>query len=113
MRANMSNGGTNMAKAIAPAQEPRMAEDLDAALRARDDIEQVAIEAVHVGDHIIVDPRARAIGACCVITKRAKANERTGRIVGWLVQLNGQGLAWWSRGAKVWRRRIDDAAAVR
>lgn len=92
-----------------------MADDPDAALRARSDIEQVAIEEVHIGDYIFVDPHAHPTCACCarcVIAKRAKANERTGRIVGWLVQLNGQGLAWWSRGAKVWRRRIDSAAAV-
>lgn len=115
MRANMTNGGTSLANAMAPAQEPGMADDPDAALRARNDIEQVAIEAVHVGDYLVVDdPRAHSNGACCVITKRAKANERTGRIVGWLVELNGQGgLAWWPRGAKVWRRRIDGPAAVR
>ena len=109
----MTNRGTSMASAITPAQEPGIADDPDAGLRARSDIEQVAIEAMHVGDYVFVDPRAYPTGACCVITKLPKANERTGRIVGWLVQLNGQGLAWWSRGAKVWRRRIDSAATVR
>jgi len=42
-----------------------------------------------------------------VIAKRAKANARTRRIVGWLVEFTGGDLAWWSHGATVWRRRID------
>lgn len=63
--------------------------------------EQVAIDIVQVGDFVWV----RAGGARCVIAKRAKVNARTQRIVGWLVELTGGELVWWSRGAAVWRQR--------
>jgi hypothetical protein len=65
-----------------------------------DNCEQVSIETVEVGDYVWVGPdRAR-----CVIAKRAKANARTERVVGWLVELTGGELTWWARGAIVWRR---------
>ena len=69
-------------------------------------LEQVTIEAVHVGDYVFVAPPGRAIAARCVVAKCAKANERTARIVGWLVELNGGELVWWARGETLWRRRI-------
>lgn len=69
-------------------------------------LEQVAIETVHVGDYVFVEPAARPIDARCVIVKRARASARTQRIVGWLIELSGGELAWWPRGATVWRRRI-------
>jgi len=53
-------------------------------------LEQVAIETIHVGDYVFVAPPLRPIGARCVLAKRAKANERTERIVGWLVDLSGR-----------------------
>jgi hypothetical protein len=77
----------------------------DLALRARNDLEQVAIETVQVGDHVLVDVRALPVSARCVIKKCAKANERTARVVGWLLELTGGHLAWWPRGGLVWRRR--------
>lgn len=79
-------------------------------LPGRDDIERVAIEAVHVGDYVFLEPSAPPASARCVINKRAKANERTARIVGWLVELAGGQLAWWTHDAPVWRRRIEDHA---
>lgn len=82
-----------------------MGDPQDVAQRARDDIEQVAIETVHVGDYVLLDVRARSVSARCVIKKCAKANERTARIVGWLLELTGGHLAWWPRGGLVWRRR--------
>lgn len=81
-------------------------DEMERALRARDDIEQVTIETVHVGDYVFLDAAARPATARCVIRKRAKTNERTARIVGWLVELTGDQLAWWPRGELVWRRRI-------
>ena len=71
-----------------------------------DYLEQVAIETVHVGDFVFIDPPARPSGARCVIAKRAKGNERSTRTIGWLVELAGGDLAWWPRGASVWRRRV-------
>jgi hypothetical protein len=69
-------------------------------------LEQVEIETMHVGDYVFVASPRRAIAARCVIAKCAKANARTARIVGWLVELSDGELAWWPRGATVWRRRI-------
>jgi hypothetical protein len=80
--------------------------DPDVALRAREDIEQVAVEAVHVGDYVLLEPRSRPVSARCVIAKRANVNERTARIVGWLFELTGGQVAWWPRGAQVWRGRL-------
>lgn len=77
----------------------------DVALRARHDIEQVAVEAVRVGDYILLDTVAHPASARCVIKKCAKTNERTGRVVGWLLELNDSHLAWWTRGELLWRRR--------
>ena len=71
-----------------------------------DSLEYVAIETVHVGDYVYVAQPLRLAGARCVIAKRTKANARTERILGWLVELGGGELAWWPRGASVWRRRI-------
>lgn len=68
-------------------------------------IEQVSIEAVGVGDFVFTNHPAPGVGAKCVLAKHAKTNERTERIVGWLVELNGGSLAWWPHGATVWRRR--------
>ncbi len=68
-------------------------------------VEQVAIEAVGVGDFVFTNHPAPGVGARCVLAKHAKTNERTERIVGWLVELNGGSLAWWPHGATVWRRR--------
>ena len=62
-------------------------------------LEHVAIETVHVGDYVYVAQPVRSAGARCVIAKRAKANARTERIVGWVVELTGCELAWWPRGA--------------
>lgn len=70
-----------------------------------DGLEQVAIEAIGVGDFVFTNHPAPGIGAKCVLAKHAKTNERTERIVGWLVELNGGSLAWWPHGATVWRRR--------
>lgn len=78
---------------------------LDVASRAHDDVELVAIEAVHVGDYVFAALPVRSISPRCVMAKRAKANERTERIVGWLLELAGGELTWWSRGSTVWRRR--------
>lgn len=75
-----------------------------------DDVERVAIEAIHVGDYVFLEECVPPTCACCVIKKSAKANERTARIVGWLVELTDGQLAWWPRGAPVWRRRIDGHA---
>jgi hypothetical protein len=77
----------------------------DMALPTRDDIEQVAIETVHVGDYVFVDADTRPVSARRVIKKSAKANERTARVVGWLLELAGGHLAWWPRGGLVWRCR--------
>ena len=82
-----------------------MSDGPDVALRARDDIEQVAIEAVHVGDYVLLDTLARPASARCVTKKYAKTNERTARVVGWLLELNGGHVAWWPRAGLVWRRR--------
>jgi hypothetical protein len=71
-----------------------------------DQLEAVAIETVHVGDYVVVDPPARPAGARCVIAKHPKGNARTERIAGWLVELVDGKVAWWPRGATVWRRRI-------
>lgn len=68
-------------------------------------VEQVSIEAVGVGDFVFTNHPAPGVGARCVLAKHAKTNERTERIVGWLVELNGGSLAWWPHGATVWRRR--------
>lgn len=62
-------------------------QETEMGLRARDDIEQVVIETVHVGDDVFLEPGARPASARCVIRKRAKANERTARVVGWLLDL--------------------------
>ena len=79
-------------------------DELDAASRADEHVEQIAIEAVHVGDYVFVAQPVRSSGARCVIAKRAKTNERTRRIVGWLIELDGGELAWWTHGAPIWRR---------
>lgn len=99
-------GLSTMDATAADACVARPGHDTEGALRARDDIEQVAIETVHVGDYVFLDAAARPASARCVIRKRAKANERTARIVGWLLELTGDQLAWWPRGGLVWRRRI-------
>jgi hypothetical protein len=54
---------------------------------------------------VLLDVLARPATARCVIKKCAKTNERTARIVGWLLELSGTHLAWWPRGGLVWRRR--------
>ena len=77
----------------------------EVALRARDDIEQVAIEAVNAGDYVLLDTLAWPATARCVIKKCAKTNERTARVVGWLLELSGGHVAWWPRGGLAWRRR--------
>lgn len=82
-----------------------MRDGANMALQARDDIEQVAIEAIHVGDYVLIDTRARPGDARCVIRKCAKTNERTARVVGWLLELTDGHLAWWPHGELVWRRR--------
>jgi hypothetical protein len=73
-------------------------------------LEQVAIDAVHVGDFVCVASQptsaAHVRDARCVIAKRANVNARTDRVVGWLVELSDGELAWWPRGWAVWRRRI-------
>lgn len=79
---------------------------MERAPRGGDDIEQVAIETVRVGDYVVLDPDARSASARCVVRKRAKANERTAQVVGWLLDLTGGQLAWWPRGGLVWRRRL-------
>lgn len=76
----------------------------DQALRARLELEQVAIETVHVGDYVLIDSDLPA-STRCVIKKCAKTNERTARVVGWLLELTDGHHAWWPRGALVWRRR--------
>lgn len=82
----------------------------DMALGARHDVEEVAIEAVNIGDYVLLDPSGRPASACCVIAKCAKTNERTARVVGWLLELTGGRVAWWPRRALVWRRRISVSA---
>lgn len=82
----------------------------DMALRARHDIEEVAIEAIHVGDYVLLDTTTRSASARCVIKKCAKTNERTARVVGWLLELTGGHVAWWPRGGLVWRRRTSVSA---
>lgn len=77
----------------------------DIALRARHDLEEVAIEMVHVGDYVLLDSRAQPGSAHCVIKRCAKTNERTARVVGWVLELTGGHVAWWSHGERVWRRR--------
>lgn len=74
--------------------------------RAGDDFEQVVIESVCVGDYVLLDPGAPSNDARCVLAKRAKVNERTARIIGWLLELTDGHVAWWSHGEPVWRRRI-------
>jgi hypothetical protein len=71
-----------------------------------DSVEQVAIEMVHVGDFVFSAPPAHAAVARCVIAKRATSDARAERIVGWLVELSDGEVAWWPRGAAVWRRRL-------
>jgi hypothetical protein len=71
-----------------------------------DNFEHVAIETVHVGDYVWLAQPIRPAVPRCVIAKRAKANARTERVVGRLVELTGGELAWWPRGAAVWRRRF-------
>lgn len=103
----MAELGTNVSGVICGAinEGATLNDRPDPALRARDDSEQVAIETVHIGDYVFLDARARPASARCVIRKCAKANERTSRIVGWLLELTGGQLAWWSPGELVWRRR--------
>lgn len=68
-------------------------------------VEQVVIEAVGVGDFVFTHHPTPGIGARCVLAKHAKTNERTERIVGWLVELTDGSPAWWPHGATVWRAR--------
>jgi hypothetical protein len=75
----------------------------DEALRAHHEL--VEIEAVHVGDYVLLDTRARPDRVRCVLKKFAKTDDRAGRVVGWLMELTGGHLAWWPRGGLVWRRR--------
>lgn len=82
-----------------------MTDQRDMVLRARDDVEQVAIETVHVGDYVFLDTQARLAAARCVLKKWVKVNERTSRIVGWLLEVTGGDVAWLPRGGLVWRRR--------
>ena len=96
---------------------PSRADELAAAsdlppmtLPGRDDVERVAIEAVHVGDFVFLESSAAPASACSVTKMCAKSNERTGRIVGWLVELRGGQLTWWPHDAPVWRRRIEEHA---
>lgn len=104
----MTDVGTSTIDATVTAAKelPETSHGMERALRLRDDIEQVAIETVHVGDYVLLEPDARPASARCVIRKRAKANERTARVVGWLLELTGGQLAWWPRGGLVWRRRL-------
>lgn len=80
-------------------------DEAEEALRARHELEQVAIETVHVGDYVFIDTPAQPADARCVIKKCVKTNERTARVVGWLLELTGGHHAWWPRGGRVWRRR--------
>lgn len=103
----MAELGTNASGSLwyEVSDRAKMSDAPDMALRARDDIEQVAIETVHVGDYVFLDASAQPVSARCVIKKCAKTNERTARIVGWLLELTGGHLAWWPRDGLVWRRR--------
>jgi hypothetical protein len=69
-----------------------------------DSLEPVSIDAVDVGDYVVVG-LPLAGGPRCVVAKRAKSNARTERVVGWLVELSGGELTWLRNGATVWRRR--------
>jgi hypothetical protein len=74
--------------------------------RQDDRFEEVAIDALHVGDYVFIAQPTSHIGARCVLSKTAKSTAGTARVVGWLIELAGGELAWWLRDATVWRRRF-------
>jgi hypothetical protein len=69
-----------------------------------DSLERVAIETVQVGDYVFAAAPKRSFGARRVNTRLAKPNARTGRIVGWLVELGDGEVVWWPHSATVWRQ---------
>jgi hypothetical protein len=110
----MGRPGPNASRSIAADSKDRteVIDEPAVALQARDGIERVSIETVHVGDYVFLGQSfARLVDARCVIAKCAMTNERTARIVGWLLELTGGELAWWPRGSQVWRHRIDSEGA--
>ena len=66
--------------------------------------ESVGIEALSIGDYIQVGSSEPANIARCVIAKHAKSNDRTERIVGWMVEVAGGEMGWWRNGTLVQRR---------
>jgi hypothetical protein len=71
-----------------------------------DGLDEVAVEAVSVGDFVCVGRPRRPAGVRCVIAKRATSNTRSAPTAGWLVELSGGEVLWLSRGERLWRRRI-------
>lgn len=71
-------------------------------------VEKVPIERVLVGDFVYASGElTRLMDSRCVLGKRAMSNERTRRVVGWLVEVAGGPVEWWPRGSTLWRRRTD------
>jgi len=68
------------------------------------ELEAVAIEAIRVGDHVVVEPDDGPPRLACVL---ALAAVRLGgaRTAGWRMVVDDGGTVWWPRRARVLRRR--------
>jgi hypothetical protein len=73
----------------------------------RQDLEEVSIEAVHVGDYIYVPSDHRPH---CVLSKATTRLAATDKVAGWRVELIAASPLWIARGAKVLRQRFGSAA---
>jgi len=71
-------------------------------------LEQVSIEAVHVGDYVYVEREGRApLGETLrVIAKATLRRAPSDRVAGWRLEFATGDGAWWPRSAIVWRWRV-------
>ena len=75
-------------------------------------LEQVSIEAVHVGDYVYVEREGRApLGDTLrVIAKATIRRAPSDRVAGWRLEFATGDGAWWPRDAIIWRRRARSAS---
>jgi len=79
--------------------------------RPTQQLEQVPIESVHVGDYVYVELEDQApLGTTWrVIAKASVRRTEKDKIAGWRLVFAAGQVAWWPRGATVWCWRVSPA----